>query len=143
MNAPADIEAWAGFGDGPARLGRRVGDAFEALNPTRRDRKPGSFRINLRSGKWADFATGEIQTLRWDYVGADLIIPDSKTGARRIPLGRHPSPERTHPQAARPRGHPAAQGSCLRRDEGRGRASSAAQRPLARPATSARPGSLE
>ena len=26
-------------------------------NPTRNDRGPGSFKINLRSGKWADFAT--------------------------------------------------------------------------------------
>lgn len=30
-----------------------------ALNPTRRDRHLGSFRINVRSGRWADFATGD------------------------------------------------------------------------------------
>jgi hypothetical protein len=26
-------------------------------NPTRADRHPGSFRINMRTGRWADFAT--------------------------------------------------------------------------------------
>lgn len=28
-------------------------------NPRRADRSPGSFRINLRNGRWADFATGD------------------------------------------------------------------------------------
>jgi hypothetical protein len=28
-------------------------------NPRRPDRRPGSFLINLRTGKWADFATGD------------------------------------------------------------------------------------
>jgi integrase len=32
---------------------------------------------------------GEIQTLKWDYVqGSLLILPDSKTGAKRVPLGQ-------------------------------------------------------
>ena len=39
--------------------GRVRGHEFVALNPTRADRRPGSFRINLHSGKWADFATGD------------------------------------------------------------------------------------
>jgi hypothetical protein len=30
-----------------------------ALNPTRSDRHLGSFRINLSTGRWADFATGD------------------------------------------------------------------------------------
>ena len=30
-----------------------------AKNPTRADRRPGSFKINCRSGQWADFATGD------------------------------------------------------------------------------------
>ena len=29
---------------------------YVALNPTRADGKPGSFRINVQTGKWADFA---------------------------------------------------------------------------------------
>lgn len=38
---------------------------YIALNPTRYDRHLGSFRINVSSGKWADFATGD--------KGGDLI----------------------------------------------------------------------
>ncbi len=37
--------------------GRVTGREFVARNPTRRDRRPGSFRINMQTGKWADFAT--------------------------------------------------------------------------------------
>jgi len=32
---------------------------YLALNPTRDDRRLGSFRINIVTGKWADFATGD------------------------------------------------------------------------------------
>ena len=39
--------------------GKIVGREFVALNPTRADRRPGSFKINLRSGRWSDFATGD------------------------------------------------------------------------------------
>ncbi len=39
--------------------GRREGLEFVALNPRRADRRPGSFRINMRSGRWADFASGD------------------------------------------------------------------------------------
>lgn len=39
--------------------GRKEGNEWLARNPRRRDRHLGSFRINLRSGKWADFATGD------------------------------------------------------------------------------------
>ena len=39
--------------------GRVVGREYVARNPTRADRRPGSFRINVHSGKWSDFATGD------------------------------------------------------------------------------------
>jgi hypothetical protein len=39
--------------------GKRDGHEYVALNPRRADRHLGSFRINLRTGKWADFATGD------------------------------------------------------------------------------------
>lgn len=39
--------------------GRIIGGEWVARNPTRGDRRPGSFKINLRSGRWADFATGD------------------------------------------------------------------------------------
>ncbi len=45
--------------------GKREGHEWVALNPTRPDTGLGSFKINLRSGKWADFATGD--------RGGDLI----------------------------------------------------------------------
>ena len=32
---------------------------FTARNPTRADHHAGSFKINLRSGRWSDFATGD------------------------------------------------------------------------------------
>jgi hypothetical protein len=39
--------------------GRRQGVEYVALNPRRGDRHLGSFQINLRTGKWADFASGD------------------------------------------------------------------------------------
>lgn len=45
--------------------GRREGNEWVARNPTRPDRNPGSFKINLRTGRWADFATG--------HIGGDAI----------------------------------------------------------------------
>ena len=48
-------------------LGRceRSGVNLLALNPTRADRKIGSFSINVHTGVWADFAT--------DDAGGDII----------------------------------------------------------------------
>lgn len=39
--------------------GRRQGQEWVARNPTRADRRPGSFSVNMRTGRWADFATGD------------------------------------------------------------------------------------
>jgi hypothetical protein len=39
--------------------GKRRGREFVAKNPTRSDGHAGSFSINLVSGKWSDFATGD------------------------------------------------------------------------------------
>jgi hypothetical protein len=39
--------------------GKILGHEYVALNPTRNDRRPGSFKINIRTGRWADFATGD------------------------------------------------------------------------------------
>ncbi len=39
--------------------GRRRGHEWVARNPTRADRRPGSFSVNMRTGRWADFATGD------------------------------------------------------------------------------------
>lgn len=45
--------------------GQRQGREYIAINPTRSDSNPGSFSINLDTGKWSDFATGD--------KGSDLV----------------------------------------------------------------------
>lgn len=39
--------------------GKRVGAEWVARNPLRADRRAGSFKVNLHTGRWADFATGD------------------------------------------------------------------------------------
>lgn len=39
--------------------GRSQGREYVARNPRRHDRRPGSFKINLGTGRWSDFATGD------------------------------------------------------------------------------------
>jgi hypothetical protein len=39
--------------------GRLEGHEYVALNPKRDDYSLGSFKINLKTGKWSDFATGD------------------------------------------------------------------------------------
>jgi hypothetical protein len=39
--------------------GRRQGREYVVRNPKRSDRHPGSFGMNLTTGRWADFATGD------------------------------------------------------------------------------------
>lgn len=45
--------------------GKREGAEWTALNPTRNDQHPGSFKINLHTGRWSDFAD--------NASGGDLI----------------------------------------------------------------------
>jgi putative DNA primase/helicase len=46
--------------------GRNEGEEYVVINPTRNDKRPGSFKINLKTGQWSDFATT-------DAKGGDLI----------------------------------------------------------------------
>ncbi len=39
--------------------GKAVHKEWVALNPRRRDRSLGSFKVNRFNGKWCDFATGD------------------------------------------------------------------------------------
>ncbi len=61
----------AGLASLPALLrrwlpdGHFMGREYTARNPTRADRRPGSFRINVNSGRWADFAC--------DARGGDVV----------------------------------------------------------------------
>lgn len=45
--------------------GHLEGSEWSARNPRRDDRRLGSFKANLRSGEWCDFATGD--------RGSDLV----------------------------------------------------------------------
>ncbi|MBN8827957.1 MAG: hypothetical protein J0H68_04555 [Sphingobacteriia bacterium] len=45
--------------------GKIQGNEYVARNPKRYDQHYGSFKINIRTGKWCDFATGD--------KGGDLI----------------------------------------------------------------------
>ena len=39
--------------------GRMEGPEYVARNPLRPDRRLGSFKVNISTGRWADFATGD------------------------------------------------------------------------------------
>jgi hypothetical protein len=39
--------------------GGRQGHEWVSLNPTRPDKRRGSFKVNLITGRWSDFATGD------------------------------------------------------------------------------------
>ena len=51
--------------------GRRSGCEYITLNPTRKDSQLGSFSVNMRTGEWSDFATGDRGTdviNLWAYI---------------------------------------------------------------------------
>ena len=83
---PALLDRWA-----PG--GRHEGREYVARNPKRHDRRPGSFRINLASGRWADFATGDAGG---DVVSLAAFLFDlSQAEAARRIAGMLGIPERT------------------------------------------------
>ena len=49
--------------------GKKDGGEYVALNPLRNDNQLGSFRINLETGRWADFACSEDENAK----GGDII----------------------------------------------------------------------
>lgn len=62
--------------------GRANGREYEARNPRRGDRHPGSFRVNLRTGRWSDFATG-------DRGGDPVSLAAFLFNLSQIDAGRH------------------------------------------------------
>jgi len=75
--------------------GRRAGGEWRATNPTRDDRKAGSFSVNLSTGAWGDFATGD--------RGGDLIsLYAYLHGISQGDAARQLSDEDTGPPPARP-----------------------------------------
>jgi hypothetical protein len=65
--------------------GRREGHEYLALNPRRGDRHLGSFKINLRTGVWSDFATND---RGGDPVSLIAFIEDCKQGEAARKLAR-------------------------------------------------------
>ncbi|MCH7540796.1 MAG: hypothetical protein IH999_10440 [Proteobacteria bacterium] len=75
-NLPAVLARWL-----PG--GRTEGREYVARNPTRADRHLGSFKVNVRTGRWADFATGD---RGGDVVSLVAYLASCKQGeaARRL-----------------------------------------------------------
>ena len=77
--------------------GRASGGEYSARNPRRADRNPGSFKINLHTGRWADFATGDSGG---DVISLAAYLADISQGeaARRLAemLGIHHEQSRSH-----------------------------------------------
>lgn len=76
--------------------GHRSGDEWIVRNPTRSDAPLGSFKINLRSGVWSDFATADkggdvIDLLACDDEARDAAQSDIRRGWKPIPVGEVPS----------------------------------------------------
>ncbi len=62
--------------------GKRRGHEWIARNPRRDDRRAGSFSVNLATGKWADFASGD--------RGGDVIsLAAFLSGSRQIDAARN------------------------------------------------------
>jgi len=63
--------------------GRIEGHEYVARNPNRADRRLGSFKINIRTGRWCDFATRDRGT---DAIGlvAFVAVIGQGEAARRL-----------------------------------------------------------
>jgi hypothetical protein len=63
--------------------GKRLGREFIALNPRRADSKPGSFKVNINTGAWSDFATND-RGRDLISLAAYLFDLDQRTAAIRV-----------------------------------------------------------
>jgi len=101
--------------------GKRIGDEWVALNPTRSDKSLGSFKVNLKTGYWADFnmpidsghngtnlldlyayVEGHPKDISLAYQKLTGNIPQSTLAPRIIePEEKHPEPVPTDTPAPR------------------------------------------
>jgi len=58
--------------------GRIVGKEYIARNPRRHDRTAGSFQINLKTGRWADFAVPDVRG--GDVISLAAYLADLRQG---------------------------------------------------------------
>jgi hypothetical protein len=63
--------------------GRREGHEYVGLNPRRGDRRLGSFKVNLNTGVWADFASGDKGS---DPVSLVAFLEDCRQGEAALKL---------------------------------------------------------
>src|SRR5271169_1531978 len=71
--------------------GRIEGAEYVALNPRRADHRPGSFKVNLATGRWADFAVtdargGDVVSLA-AYLGSIGQLEAAKRLAAMLGIG--------------------------------------------------------
>lgn len=62
--------------------GRFQGCEYVPVNPKRHDRRAGSFKINWRTGKWSDFATGDGGTTPLSLYAYLTGLPYAQAGFR-------------------------------------------------------------
>jgi putative DNA primase/helicase len=76
--------------------GKRQGREYTALNPTRADAHEGSFKVNLSTGAWSDFATGDAGDLIGLYAYVCDIAP---LDAAKVILKRYGGVSQAEPSA--------------------------------------------
>ena len=64
--------------------GRVVGNEYEALNPRREDHGIGSFKVNLATGRWSDFAMVGVAGRDLISLGSYIWCCGQGESARRI-----------------------------------------------------------
>lgn len=88
--------------------GKRHGKEWSPKNPTRTDNKAGSFKINLNTGEWADFATGDkgsdivslhayLNNLTQLKAAESLLNLDTSAKPKRPPKSKDETPDFTMP----------------------------------------------
>lgn len=82
--------------------GKRRSNEWVALNPTRGDNKPGSFSINLKTGRWSDFATGQVGSDMIDLLGylrglSPVDAAREISGLLGVPLSHSRTSGKVHP----------------------------------------------
>ena len=79
--------------------GRLEAREYVVRNPKRQDRRPGSFKVNLDTGRWADFATG-------DKGGDPISLTAFLAGCSQVEAARHAASRRAHRDPGVRRGRP-------------------------------------
>jgi hypothetical protein len=60
--------------------GKFQGREYVVRNPRRSDKQPGSFSVNIATGRWADFATGDRRDRGGDPISLLAYLDGSSQG---------------------------------------------------------------